>query len=159
MNVTKLAGAVAASAIVFGIGAATVPSAWATDNIRTFGEQETLNGPNGLPYIGYTVKGLAPSNDPVPHNGTLYAASLVVDGFGTGTPPMIERFGARAQSGDFYPAIWGASNMGKLYFDVVGDVPNSVVWNDGTRDILAWVPGETPLTGLPVQAEPRVHRR
>ena len=43
--------------------------------------------------------------------------------------------------------------MGKLYFDVVGDVPNSVVWNDGTRDILAWVPGETPLTGLPVQAE------
>ena len=147
MNVTKLAGAVAASAIIFGIGAATVPSAWATDNIRTFGEQETLNGPNGLPYIGYTVKRLAPSNDPVPHNGTLYAASLMVDGFGTGTPPMIERFGARAQSGDFYPAIWGASNMGKLYFDVVGEVPNSVVWNDGTRDILAWVPGEVPLTG------------
>ena len=154
MKVTKLAGAVAASAIVFGIGAATVPSAWATDNIRTFGEQETLNGPNSLPYIGYTVKNLAPSSDPVPHNGTLYAAQLVVDGFGTGTPPMIERFGARAQNGDFYPSIWGASNMGKLYFDVVGEVPNSVVWNDGTRDILAWVPGEVPLTGNSVPPEP-----
>ena len=52
MNVTKLAGAVAASAIVFGIGAVTVPTAWATDSIRVFGEQEQLNGPNGLPYIG-----------------------------------------------------------------------------------------------------------
>jgi len=150
----KLAGAAAAIAVTFGVGAATVPPAWATDNIRIFGEQETLNGPNSLPYIGYTVKKLAPSSDPVPHNGTLYAARLVVDGFGGSTNPMIERFGARAQSGDFYPAIWGASNIGKLYFDVVGEVPNSVVWNDGTRDILAWVPGEVPLTGIPVEPEP-----
>ena len=154
MNVTKLAGVVAASAITFGIGAVAVPSAWATDNIRIFGEQETLNGPNSLPYIGYTVKKLAPSSDPVPHNGTLYAARLIVDGFGGGAAPMIERFGARSEGGDFYPAIWGASNTGKLYFDVVGEVPNSVVWNDGTRDILAWVPGEAPLTGIPVEPEP-----
>ncbi len=38
--------------------------------------------------------------------------------------------------------------MGVLYFDVVGPVPNSVVWNDGVRDILAWVPGELPLEGF-----------
>lgn len=142
MKITKLAGIVAATAVTFGIGAVNVAPAWATDNIRVFGEQETLNGPNSLPYIGYTVGRLKPSNDPVPHNGKLYSAALMVDGFGTGTAPMIERFGARAQSGDFYPAIWGASNMGKLYFDVVGEIPNSVVWNDGIRDILAWVPGE-----------------
>ncbi len=142
MNVTKLAGVVAASAITFGLGAVSVAPAWATDNIKPFGEQEPLNGPNSLPYIAYTVKNLAPSSDPVPHNGTLYAATLFVDGFGGNANPMIERFGARAQSGDYYPAIWGASNMGKLYFDVVGDIPNSVVWNDGIRDILAWIPGE-----------------
>ena len=35
----------------------------------------------------------------------------------------------------------GGSSTGKLYFDVVGDVPNSVVYNDGVRDLLAWVPG------------------
>jgi hypothetical protein len=35
----------------------------------------------------------------------------------------------------------GGSTTGKLYFDVVGDVPNSVVDNDGIRDVLAWVPG------------------
>jgi hypothetical protein len=36
----------------------------------------------------------------------------------------------------------GGSVTGKLYFDVVGPEPNSVVWSDGMRDILAWVPGE-----------------
>jgi hypothetical protein len=30
---------------------------------------------------------------------------------------------------------------GKIYFDVVGDAPNSVVYNDGVRDLLAWIPG------------------
>lgn len=139
MNITRMAGVLAATAVTFGIGAVNVAPAWATENIKPFGEPEGLNGPNSLPYITYTVKNLAPSSDPVPHNGTLYAATLVVDG---NYPPFIERFGARAESGSYYPSIWGASNMGKLYFDVVGDIPNSVVWNDGTRDILAWIPGE-----------------
>ncbi|MCB9442400.1 MAG: DUF1942 domain-containing protein [Mycolicibacterium sp.] len=145
MNTQKLAGAVAAVAITLGLGAATAAPASATDNIKTFGEQERLNNPNGTPYIGYTVGKLAPSKDPVPHNGKLYAATLAVDSFGGFAPPFIERFGARAQDGTYYPSIWGASNMSKLYFDVVGVVPNSVVWNDGIRDILAWVPGELPL--------------
>jgi len=148
VKITKLAGVVAVAAITFGVGAANVAPASAADNIKVFGEQERLNNPNGMPYIGYTVNNLAPSNDPVPHNGTLYAANLWVDGFGGNTNPMIERFGARSPSGIFYPAIRGASNMGKLYFDVVGEVPNSVVWNDGVRDILAWIPGEIPLEGF-----------
>ena len=94
MKITKMAGVVAATAVTFGIGAANVAPAWATDNIKPFGEQEPLNGPNSLPYIAYTVKNLAPSNAPVPHNGTLYAARLVVDG---NYPPQIERFGQQLQ--------------------------------------------------------------
>lgn len=154
MVISKMIAAVAATAVVFGLGAVNVAPASATDNIRTFGEQARLNGPNSLPYIGYTVSDFGRSNDPVPHNGDLYSAKLVVDGFGGNTNPMIERFGARAQSGEFYPAIMGASNLGKLYFDVVGPVPNSVVWNDGIRDILAWVPGETPLEPASVMGAP-----
>lgn len=154
MDVQKLVGAVAAAAITFGIGLAAVPSASAADNIKTYGEEETLNGPNSQPYIGYTIYGLKPSSDPVPHNGQLYSAKLKVNGYGTNTDPMIGRFGARAESGAYYPAIWGASNMNKLYFDVVGDVPNSVVWNDGIRDILAWIDGEIPLTPQNVSDEP-----
>ena len=144
----KLAGVVAAAAIAMGAGAVTATPAWAADNIKVFGEQERLNGPNGFPYIGYVVKDFGPSNDPVPHNGTLYSAKLYIDYFGGNYNPMIERFGARAKKGAFYPAIRGASNMNMLYFDVVGPVPNSVVWNDGIRDILAWVPGDLPLEGF-----------
>lgn len=86
MKITKLAAAAAATAVTVAFGAVTAAPASATDNIKTFGEQERLNGPNGFPYIGYTVFNLAPSNDPVPHNGTLYAAKLVVDGFGGNYP-------------------------------------------------------------------------
>lgn len=131
-----------------GAGALTATPAWAADNIKIFGEQERLIGPNGFPYIGYVVKDFGPSNDPVPHNGTLYSAKLYIDNFGGNYNPMIDRFGARALKGAFYPAIRGASNVNMLYFDVVGPVPNSVVWNDGMRDILAWVPGEIPLEGF-----------
>jgi hypothetical protein len=50
-------------------------------------------------------------------------------------------FNARTENGVNYRVIGGTA-PGKLYFDVVGEVPNSVVYNDGVRDILAWVPGE-----------------
>jgi hypothetical protein len=146
VNTTKLTAAAAAIAIALGGGTAAPASA--ADNIKVFGEQERLNGPNGFPYIGYVVDDFGPSDDPVPHQGELYAANLWIDGFGTNTNPMIERFGARTIKGIFYPAIQGASNTSKLYFDVTGPEPNSVVWNDGIRDILAWVPGEIPLEGF-----------
>jgi len=149
VKIAKMAG-VAATVVTLGLAGVCAAPAWATDSVRVFGEQETLNGPNGLPYIGYAVGTLKPSSDPVPHNGKLYSAKLTIDGFGGNYPPFIERFGARAESGDFYPAIWGASNGGKLYFDVVGDIPNSVVFNDGTRDLLAWVPGQAGSTAAPV---------
>jgi hypothetical protein len=151
--ITKLAGAIAAGVITFGISAAAPASA--TDNIKPFGEQERLiDGSTGGPMIGYTVTGLTPSSDPVPHNGDLYEATVTVEGFGGWATPLIPMFNARAQSGVGYPVIVNApgglsgaavapgdTSTGKLYFDVVGDVPNSVVYNDGTRDILAWVPG------------------
>ena len=152
MNIKKLAGAVAATAITFSVGAATAAPASATDNIKQFGQQERLNDwGTGAPMIGYTVRDFAPSSDPVPHNGQLYEATLTVDAFGSWANPNIHMFNARAESSALYPLIAnagvggavppGGSATGKLYFDVVGDVPNSVVYNDGIRDILAWIPG------------------
>jgi hypothetical protein len=154
MNIKKLAGALAATAITFGIGAATAAPAWATDNIKPYGQQERLIDGAGAPMIGYTVAGLSPSSDPVAHNGQLYEAEVTVEAFGAWATPLIPLFNARAESGAGYPAITNApgglsgaavapgdTSTGKVYFDVVGDVPNSVVYNDGTRDILAWVPG------------------
>ena len=164
MSMKKLAGVIAAVAISFGIGAVTVVPASATDNIKTFGEQARINDwGTGAPMIGYTVMNFSPSSDPVPHYGDLYEATLTVQSFGGWVNPMIERFVARAESGDGDPVLLyapggisgaqvppGASTTGTLYFDVIGDLPNSVAWNDGTRDILAWVPGAIPLDGTPV---------
>lgn len=137
MKIQKLAAAIAAAAIAFSVGA--VAPASAASNIKPFGQPETLLDPaTGAPMITYTVHGLNPSSDPVPHNGQLYEATVTVDGGGI---PMMPMFNARAESGANYRVI-GGTVPGKLYFDVVGDVPNSVVYNDGVQDLLTWIPGE-----------------
>ena len=150
MKIKKLAAPTCFAAVAVGIAASTVVPAWAADNIKPFGQQERLNAANGGPMIGYTVSDLTPSSDAVPHNGELYEATLTVDSMGGWATPLIPLFNARAEGGANYrvlanagpdPAPPGGSSTGKLYFDVVGDIPNSVVYNDGVQDLLVWVPG------------------
>ncbi|MDR3663403.1 MAG: DUF1942 domain-containing protein [Mycobacterium sp.] len=150
----KLVAPVGIAAIAVGMAGATAGPASAANNIKPFGQQETLND------IGYTVKGLRPSSDPVPHNGQLYAATVKVEGFGSWASPFIPFFNARAESGANYrvidgvvpPAPPGGTTTGKLYFDVVGDQPNSVVYNDGVQDLMVWVPGPQ-VGGVPSEPE------
>ena len=164
MKIAKYAGAVAVTALTLGIGTVTAAPASATDNIKIFGEQMRINYRPAVPMIGYTVTNFGPSTAPVGHAGTLYEATLTVQAFGSAVNPNIDRFYTRAESGDGNPAIVyapggisaaqlapGGRTTGMLYFDVIGDVPNSVVYNDGVRDILAWVPGTIPLQGNPVE--------
>ena len=143
----KLTGAVAAIAITVGMGIATTAPASAASNIKAFGQPETLLDPvTGFPTITYTVEGLNPSSDAVPHNGQLYEAVVNVEA--RGAMPMVTMFNARAESGANYRVI-GGGIPGKLYFDVVGDVPNSVVYNDGGQDLLAWVSTGPMDSGAP----------
>ena len=46
------------------------------------------------------------------------------------------------------PPAWAT---GKVYFDVVGDAPNNVIFNNGAEDILGWVmtPGISPAEVAP----------
>jgi Domain of unknown function (DUF1942) len=150
VKIKKLTGAIAATTIAFGIAGGTAVPASAANNIKPFGQQETLNDyVTGAPMIGYTVKGLSPSSDAVPHNGQLYAATVTVEGLGGWATPLVPLFNARAESGQNYRVIGGdlgaappgGSSTGTLYFDVVGDAPNSVVYNDGVQDLMVWVPG------------------
>jgi hypothetical protein len=139
VNIKKLTSAVAAAAVTVGMGVASVAPASAADNIKPFGQEEILLDPaTGAPMIAYTVHGLNPSSDAVPHNGQLYEATVTVNA--GGAIPMVPMFNARAENGANYRVI-GGTVPGKIYFDVVGDVPNSVVYNDGVRDLLAWIPG------------------
>lgn len=149
----KLVAPVGIAAIAFSLAGVTAGHAWAANNIKPFGQQEALNE------IGYTVKGLHPSSDPVPHNGQLYSATVKVEGLGGWANPITAFFNARAESGANYRVIGGGvpsappggTMTGKLYFDVVGDVPNSVVYNDGMQDLMVWVPG-APVGGTPSEA-------
>ena len=152
MRIGKLAAPVVAVTLAFGVVAAG-PAA-AINNIKPFGTQEKLQG-FGSGEIGYTVDGLAPSSDPIPYPvaGALYEATVTVEALQGWVVPVIPYFNARAESGQNYQVIMvdtpgglsgaavapGEQATGKLYFDVVGDTPNSVVVNNGTEDLLAWV--------------------
>lgn len=162
MKVRKLAAPLGVAAAAISIAASTVVPASAANNIKPFGQQETLNDyATGAPMIGYTVTGLNPSSDAVPHNGQLYEATVTVDAPGGWATPLVPLFNARAESGQNYRVLAGGvggaapggSSTGKLYFDVVGDEPNSVVYSDGVQDLLVWVPG-APVGGVPVGAPP-----
>ncbi|BDX35142.1 hypothetical protein TUM20985_56890 [Mycobacterium antarcticum] len=156
-----LAGAVAAAAVVLSIGAA--PPALATANIQVVGIEETLGDPNG-PEIAYTVTKILPSADAVayPVAGQLYEASVMARATRGTAVPVVPFFNARAEGGANYPALAAVSSLsgaplaegatanGKIYFDVVGDVPNSVVYNNGPEDLLAWI---QPVAGPAASGE------
>ena len=152
MKIQKLVVPVGVAALAIGMGAATVVPASAANNIKPFGQQETLNDyVTGAPMIGYTVTGLSPSSDAVPHNGQLYAATVTVEGLGGWATPLVPLFNARAESGQNYRII-GGGIPGKIYFDVIGDTPNSVVYNDGVQDLMVWVPTSGVNQGIGPEA-------
>jgi Domain of unknown function (DUF1942) len=163
MKTKMLAGTVAVSAAMFGVAA--VPSAWAAVNTQAFGIEETAPTAGGE--IAYTVTKLLPSGDAVPYPiyGQLYEASVMAKAVNGWVAPGVQFFSARSGGGQSYPVLAGVfppqglsgapmpptgATSGKIYFDVVGEPPNSVVYNDGSSDLLTWVmfPGEgAPITG------------
>jgi hypothetical protein len=157
VDTKKLAGVVAATAVMFSIGAA--PPASAT-NVQVVGIEERLQDPNGTE-IAYTVTKILPSADPVayPVIGQLYEATVEARAIRGTVVPVVPFFNARAESGVNYrvlaevsslsgaPLAQGGVTDGKIYFDAVGDAPNSVVYNNGFEDLLAWVPAGQPVPG------------
>lgn len=155
MKIKSLAAPAGAAAVTLAMLVGAAAPASATNNIKPFGVQETIKEAGGAVEMGYTVDGLAPSSDPIPYqvNGQLYESRVTVDAISGWANPVIPFFNARAQSGQNYRVLAvvtpdglssaavppGGQASGKLYFDVVGDVPNSVVYNDGFQDLLAWI--------------------
>lgn len=158
MRSRKIAGAVAATAVVFAIG--VVPPASATSNIQVVGIEESLRDVNGTE-IAYTVSKIMPSADPVayPVAGRLWEATVMARAVRGTVFPVVPFFNARAESGANYRVLANVSSLnpaplpeattteGKLYFDVVGDPPNSVVYNNGPEDLLAWIQVGEPVDG------------
>lgn len=171
MKLTYRAAGVVALAV--SLGAMGAGTASAIDNIKPFGQQEIID--SGGSVIGYTVSGLRPSSDAIPYPvaGQLYEATVTVDAVRGAVSPVVPFFNARAENGASYRVLAnvftpqglsggtvlpGESSTGKLYFDVVGDAPNSVVYNNGEHDLLGWVrvdgaPDMTPPPGSDFSSE------
>lgn len=154
MMFRKLVTGVSAVAVMSSVAAGAAGPASAVNNIKTFGTQMTLEDP--ATEIGYTVAGLGPSSDVIPYPvaGRLFESVVTVDAIRGTVAPAVPFFNARGEDGVNYRVLstvstpqglsgaavpQGASSSGKIYFDVVGPDPNSVVFSDAAQDYMAWI--------------------
>jgi hypothetical protein len=166
---TTITTALAAAATVAAAGAVGIvgtPLASAEDvTTQTIGSQAKLVDGNVIQ--GWTISNLKPSTDVIPYQatGTLWEATATDEAIQGAATPIVSNLNARAQSGETYRALFGVATAqgvnpatisqgqktsGKVYFDVTGQAPASVIYNAGGQDLLAWVqapPASTPQTG------------
>jgi hypothetical protein len=146
--------AVAAVGIAAGsVFAAPITSA-APPNVQGFGASEQLV--NGPLVTSYMVSNLQPTDTAIPGfapQGKLYEANVTATANNGTVTPLISGFNARAADGQTYriintvpapdgippaPLNQGQQSSGKIYFDVTGQPPDGVVYNDGVQDVLIW---------------------
>lgn len=91
---------------------------------------------------------------PYPLSGTLWEATATDEAIQGSATPIVSNLNARTNDGQTYQALFGVATpegvnpstlaqgqktSGKVYFDVTGTSPNSVVYNAAGQDMLAWV--------------------
>ena len=167
MKITSALAAAAAIAAAGSVGIIGAPNAAADDtSTTTIGSQAKLVDGNVVQ--GWTITGLKTSSDPIPYPvaGTLWEATATDEAIQGGATPIVSNLNARARSGQTYRALFGVATpqgvnpstlapgektTGKVYFDVTGETPDSVVYNAGGQDLLVWVqpaagpPGRSPV--------------
>jgi hypothetical protein len=160
-TITALAATVATSGAV---GIISTPIALAETSTQTIGSQGKLFDGNVIQ--AWTISNLKPSTYVIPHqvSGTLWEATATDQAMQGAATPIVSNLNASAQSGQTYRALFGVATpqgvnpatlgpgeetTGKVYFDVTGDKPDSVVYNAGGQDFLVWVqpPPSVPWTG------------
>ncbi len=146
----------------------------ANPTVDGFGAREQLFDAGGATVTGYSISELKSSSDAIPYpvSGQLYEVTAALEAVQGTTTPIVSNFNARATDGATYRALYnvptqqgvnpaalpqGAKSTGKIYFDVTGTVPNSVVYNDGAQDLLIWTaaaPSPGNAAAAPVPAAP-----
>lgn len=162
MKFTKPLAVAAAFAAAGTIGLAIgSPMAAADPTTQNLGTQGKLVDAAGQVVQGWTVSGLKVSTDVIPHPvyGTLWEATATDEAIQGGVTPIISNLNARARNGQTYRVLFGAATpqgvnpatlaqgektTGKVYFDVTGEAPDSVVYNAGGVDLLVWVRAPEP---------------
>ena len=168
MRTISIASAACAPLSLAAITIATAATAVAANpTVAGFGAREQLPDAGGAAVTGYSISELRSSSDAIPYpvSGQLYEVTAGVEAVQGTVTPIVSNFNARATDGATYRALYnvatpqgvnpsalaqGAKSTGKIYFDVTGAVPTSVVYNDGAQDLLIWTaaapsPGAAPL--------------
>ena len=149
----------------------SAPIALAETSTQTIGSQGKLVDGNVIQ--AWTISNLKPSTDVIPHqvSGTLWEATATDQAIQGAATPIVSNINARAQSGQTYRALFGVATAqgvnpatlgpgeettGKVYFDVTGDKPDSVVYNAGGQDLLVWVqpPPSVPRSDTGTRSTP-----
>jgi hypothetical protein len=158
-------GTAGAAALITAALLAGAPTASAV-RAQPFDTWGTLADAGGAVITGYKVLDLTPAGEPInyPLRGRLYQATVTVVAERGDVTPVLPPFLARAANGDTYRVLsevaspWGlgaatlppgARATGRLYFDVVGQTPNSVIYSSGGVDRLLWVGEATDAPGPP----------
>lgn len=122
----------------------------------TIGNQARLTAGNVAQ--GWTISNLKTSTDQIPYPvaGALWEATATDEAIEGSATPIVSNLNARASSGQTYRVLFGVATAqgvnpatlapgqqttGKVYFDVVGESPDSVVYNAGGQDLLRAVQG------------------
>lgn len=171
MEITRVGSVAGASAVL--VAGALLAAPVASADSTTLGQEGRLVV--GDVIQDWTVSGLKPSTDVVPATvrGTLWEASATDTAVQGSVQPIISNLNARAADGTNYRVLFlaatpqgvnpsvlqqGQSVSGKIYFDVTGAAPDSVVYNDGSHDVLTWTtPPPAPAGGVgsPTGSAPR----
>jgi hypothetical protein len=164
VKITNALAVAAAFATAGSVGFLGTPTAAADDlTTTTIGNEAKLT--NGNVVQGWTISNLKSSTDQIPYPvaGTLWEATATDQAIEGSATPIVSNLNARAKSGETYRVLFGVATpqgvnpstlaegqktTGKVYFDVIGDTPGSVVYNAGGHDLLVWV---QPPPQLPTQ--------
>ncbi|MCV7285227.1 MPT63 family protein, partial [Mycolicibacterium wolinskyi] len=179
MKISTLTAAVAAALATAGAagtaGMATAFADAAATASSQLGSQAKLE--NGAVVQAWTISDLKPSSDTIPYavRGTLWEATATDEAIQGSVTPIVSNLNARAADGENYRVLFqvatpqgvnpatlaqGQKTTGKVYFDVTGDKPTSVVYNAGGQDLATWTapapsaPAPSGSRSVPIRSAP-----
>jgi len=150
-------------------GALSTGIAAADPATHPIGSQGTVAEGPGV--HGWTVSDLRPSSDAIPYQprGTLWEATATDEALQGTVFPIVANLSARSASGQNYQSLFtvptaqgivptgltqGQKTSGKVYFDVTGDAPNSMVYQAGGADLIRWM-APAPQQAPPAAPQPQ----
>jgi hypothetical protein len=164
--------ATVASAGALGISSAPTASADEAAGSSNQSLGSSANVVNGSNVQAWTVSNLKQSADTIPYpvSGTLWEATATDEAVQGEATPIVPSFGATSPGGQTYGVLYqvatpqginpstlaqGQKTSGKIYFDVTGDNPNTVVYRGGGgQDLASWAQSSTSQGSTGRQAVP-----